>query len=208
MAESHKKKAKESEAPKKKPAASKPAPRKKKEAKEVVKEVKEVKAVKAEAPVIKPVAAAAPPPPPAPVHHAPKPKKIKITAQRYFGTGRRKEAVAKVWLTPGTGKIIVNDRPSNEYFCGRKLLEYYINRPLVATQNTGKFDVFAEVFGGGVPGQATAVSLGIARALVELNHDLKTTLKKQGLMTRDPRMRERKKYGRKRARRAFQYTKR
>jgi len=211
MAESHKKKAKESEAPKKKPAAAKPAPRKKKEVKEVVKEaVKEVKAAKAEATVEKPavVAHAAPPPPPAPVHHAAKPKKAKSTAPKYYGTGRRKEAIAKVWITPGTGKITVNDRPYGEYFCGRKLLENYINRPLVATQNTGKFDVMAEVFGGGVPGQATAVSLGIARALVELNHDLKTTLKRQGLMTRDPRMRERKKYGRKRARRAFQYTKR
>jgi len=128
--------------------------------------------------------------------------------KKYYGTGRRKEAVAKVWLLPGTGKIIVNGKPMSVYFCKRRLLEFYVNRPLAATQNSTRFDVYAFVHGGGVPGQAGAVSLGIARALVELNPDLKGALKKEGLMTRDPRMKERKKAGLKRARRAFQYTKR
>ena len=128
--------------------------------------------------------------------------------KKYYGTGRRKEAVAKVWLVAGTGKIIVNGRSMAEYFCQRRLLEFYINRPLAATQNSARFDVYAFVHGGGVPGQAGAVSLGIARALVEVNPDLKSALKKEGLMTRDPRTKERKKAGLKRARRAFQYTKR
>lgn len=127
---------------------------------------------------------------------------------KYYGTGRRKEAVAKVWLTSGKGKIVVNAKPYSEYFCNRKLLEFYVNRPLVATSNTDKFDVYAFVQGGGVPGQASAVSLGIARALLQVNPDLKTQLKREGLLTRDPRMKERKKYGLKRARRAFQFTKR
>jgi small subunit ribosomal protein S9 len=130
------------------------------------------------------------------------------TGNKYYGTGRRKEATAKVWLVVGSGKITINRRPMAQYFANRKLLEYYVNRPLVATQSLDKYDVYAFVKGGGVPGQAGAVSLGIARALVEINPDLKTLLKREGLMTRDPRMKERKKYGLKRARRAFQYSKR
>ena len=130
------------------------------------------------------------------------------SGNKYYGTGRRKEATAKVWLVAGSGKITINQRPVSQYLANRKLLEYYVNRPLVATQNSDKYDVYAFVVGGGVSGQAGAVSLGIARALVEINPDLKTILKRDGLMTRDPRMRERKKYGRKRARRAFQYSKR
>ncbi len=148
-------------------------------------------------------------------HHAEQPAAVAVAKARllpsgskYYGTGRRKEAVAKVWLVAGAGKILVNQRPAAQYFANRKLLEFYINRPLLATQNAGKFDVYAFVEGGGVPGQAGAVSLGIARALVEINPDLKTILKRDGLMTRDPRMKERKKYGLKRARRAFQYSKR
>jgi len=135
-------------------------------------------------------------------------KRILPSGNKYYGTGRRKEAVAKVWLVAGSGKITINQRPMGQYFANRKLLEYYVNRPLVATQSTDKYDVYAFVAGGGVPGQAGAVSLGIARALVEINPDLKTALKRVGLMTRDPRMKERKKYGLKRARRAFQYSKR
>jgi small subunit ribosomal protein S9 len=136
------------------------------------------------------------------------PPKPRIPTPRYYGTGRRKESAAKVWITPGSGKFTVNGRSILQYFCGRKLLEFFINRPFIVTQTAGKYDVYAEAFGGGIPGQATALSLGIARALVQLNPDLKTMLKRVGLLTRDPRMKERKKYGLKRARRAFQYTKR
>lgn len=134
--------------------------------------------------------------------------KVKLPAQKYFGTGRRKEAVAKVWIAPGSGKIFINGRPKEEYFCGRRTIEYQIARPFITTNNEGKFDVWAKVFGGGIPGQAGAVTLGIARALIQLNPDLKPRLKGEGLLTRDPRMKERKKYGLKRARRAFQFTKR
>jgi small subunit ribosomal protein S9 len=127
---------------------------------------------------------------------------------KYYGTGRRKEATAKVWLMAGTGKMVFNGKTLKEYFCGRNLLTFIINQPFVATQTLGKFDIYVELLGGGVPSQADAVRMGIARALVELNPALKTVLKREGLMTRDPRMKERKKYGLKRARRAFQYTKR
>lgn len=136
------------------------------------------------------------------------PKIPKVSGPKYYGTGRRKEAMAKVWLTPGSGKVVVNGKDFSQYFSGRKILEYYVNRPLLVTQTAGKYDVFAEALGGGIPGQAGAVGLGIARALVQLNPELKGQLKSQGLLTRDPRMKERKKYGLKRARRAFQYTKR
>jgi len=135
-------------------------------------------------------------------------KKSLPSGQKYYGTGRRKEATAKVWLLPGRGSIMVNNQPANEYFCRRRLLEYRINRALTVTQTADKLDVYAFVIGGGVPGQADAVSMGIARALLQFNPDLKTLLRRDGLLTRDPRMKERKKYGLKRARRAFQYTKR
>ena len=152
----------------------------------------------------------------APVHHEPpvapvvhKVKKVKTPAgPRYRGTGRRKEARAKVWLTPGTGLITANGKPASAYFCNRPILAYLINRPFVVTQTTGKYDVDADLKGGGVPSQADAIRMGIARALVALNPDFKVLLKREGLMTRDPRMKERKKYGLKRARRAFQYSKR
>jgi small subunit ribosomal protein S9 len=141
---------------------------------------------------------------------APKPrlKPALPSGQKYYGTGRRKEATAKVWLMSGSGKMVFNGKTLKEYFCGRKLLEYIINRPFVATQTLGKFDIYVELLGGGVPSQADAIRMGIARALVVLNPALKPILKHEGLMTRDPRMKERKKYGLKRARRAFQYTKR
>jgi small subunit ribosomal protein S9 len=186
--------------------------RKKVKKKAPVRKKKEVKPVEAIVPAVEAKVAAPPPPPPAPVRANPtivgKPKAPKITGPRYFGTGRRKEATAKVWMTPGSGKIMVNDRPLSQYFCGRKVLEYYATRPMAVAQLEGKYDVFAEAFGGGIPGQAAAVGLGMARALVQLNPALKSALKQQGLLTRDPRMKERKKYGLKRARRAFQYTKR
>jgi small subunit ribosomal protein S9 len=138
-----------------------------------------------------------------------KQKKEKLAPTiKYFGTGRRKEAVAKVWLIPGSGKMVLNGRTMAEYFCGRKLLEYHILRPLIITNQQKVYDVYAQLSGGGVPGQAGALALGIARALLQVNIELKPKLKAEGLLTRDPRAKERKKYGLKRARRAFQYSKR
>lgn len=171
------------------------------------KEKAALKPRKVKAPVTVEVPAAAPVAHAAPVVH--KAKKIKTPAgPRYRGTGRRKEARAKVWLTPGSGQISANGKPASVYFCSRPILEYQINRPFVVTKTTGQYDVEADLKGGGVPGQADAIRMGIARALVALNPDFKVLLKREGLMTRDPRMKERKKYGLKRARRAFQYTKR
>ncbi len=147
--------------------------------------------------------------PPAEVAEVKKAKKEKLPAgPKYYGTGRRKEAVARVWLRPGNGNILLNGKSPSDYFCGRKLLEYQVVRPLAVTNTQGSYDVYVEAFGGGVPGQAGAVSLGIARALLEVNPDFRVKLKREGLLRRDPRMKERKKYGLKRARRAFQYTKR
>jgi len=192
MAESRKKATKKTAAPK-----EKAAPKKKRIKPVAVPE--ETAEAKLEAKV------EAPPPAPRPEK---KIKPPKVTVPRYYGTGRRKEAIAKVWLTSGSGKILLNDKPASDYLCRRKLLEFQINRPFDVTKTSGSYDVFANVYGGGVPGQAMAVSLGISRALVELNPDFKVLLKREGLLTRDPRMKERKKYGLKRARRAFQYTKR
>lgn len=138
-----------------------------------------------------------------------KPKKPRLPkGPKYYGTGRRKEAVAKVWLKPGTGQFFFNGKSLSEYFCQRKLLEYKIMRPFEVTNTSGAYDVHAELFGGGVPGQAGAVCLGISRALLAVNPDFRIKLKREGLLRRDPRMKERKKYGHKRARKSFQYTKR
>lgn len=145
-----------------------------------------------------------------PHHHVvAKPKKPAIPAgPKYYGTGRRKEATARVWVKPGSGKVTVNGQPYQDYFCHRKILEVQVMRPLVVTNTQTNYDVFAEAYGGGVPAQATAVSHGMSRALLEVSPDFRTKLKREGLLTRDPRTKERKKYGLKRARRAFQFTKR
>ncbi|MBI3134011.1 MAG: 30S ribosomal protein S9 [Bacteroidetes bacterium] len=121
--------------------------------------------------------------------------------------GRRKTAVARVYLSKGSGKITVNDREVKNYFKTAVLLDK-VNQPFQLTSTLGQFDVNINVDGGGVNGQAEAVRLGISRALVELNPDFKTLLKADGLMTRDPRMVERKKPGRKKARKRFQFSKR
>ncbi|HAA90099.1 MAG: 30S ribosomal protein S9 [Thermoanaerobacterales bacterium 50_218] len=126
---------------------------------------------------------------------------------RYYGTGRRKTAVARVWIVPGDGEIIVNKKPADQYFPTRTL-QTIIRQPLELTQNTGRFNVIANVRGGGLSGQAGAVRLGLARALVKADPDLRPTLKKAGFLTRDPRMKERRKYGLKKARKAPQYSKR
>ncbi|HIE11868.1 MAG TPA: 30S ribosomal protein S9 [Desulfotomaculum sp.] len=126
---------------------------------------------------------------------------------QFYGTGRRKNAIARVFVTPGGGDLLVNDRPLDEYF-GRQTLEVLIRQPLDITGMLGRFDVRAKVIGGGVSGQAGAVRLGIARALVQADPNLRPVLKKAGFLTRDPRMKERRKYGLKKARRAPQFSKR
>ncbi len=123
------------------------------------------------------------------------------------GTGRRKEAVARVRLMPGTGKISVNGRPVEEYFT-TLTLQTIIRQPLRAVNVEGRFDIVATTRGGGVAGQAGAVRHGIARALVAGDASLRSGLRKEGFLTRDSRMKERKKYGHKRARKGFQYSKR
>ncbi len=125
----------------------------------------------------------------------------------FYGTGRRKNAVARVYLVPGEGKVLVNDKEIGRYL-GRKILEIQALQPLEITGTAGRFDVLVRVHGGGVSGQAGAIRLGIARALVQADPNLRVTLKRAGFLTRDPRMKERRKYGLKKARRAPQYSKR
>jgi len=128
--------------------------------------------------------------------------------QRFYGTGKRKTAIARVWLkAPGKGEILVNKRPVDDYF-PRETLKYIVLQPFRLTDTLGKFDVYVNVKGGGISGQAGAIRHGIARALVAFNPDLKPLLKKAGLLTRDARKKERKKYGKRGARRSPQYSKR
>ena len=127
--------------------------------------------------------------------------------ERFYGTGRRKTSVARVWIRPGQGRILVNRRPFEDYL-PRETLRMIIAQPLQLTNTFGQFDVLIRVGGGGPTGQAGAVRHGIARALVRFDEALRSTLKKAGLLTRDPRMRERKKYGQPGARQKFQYSKR
>ena len=126
---------------------------------------------------------------------------------QFYGTGRRKSSVARVRLVPGNGQIIVNGKDSKDYF-QKKTLEMIIRQPLVLTETEGRFDVLVNAHGGGTTGQAGAVRLGIARALLKADIEYRPALKKAGFLTRDPRMKERKKYGLKGARRAPQFSKR
>jgi small subunit ribosomal protein S9 len=126
---------------------------------------------------------------------------------QYYGTGRRKTSTARVYLRPGTGEIKVNRRDFDTYF-PNEALRMIIRQPLRLTDTVQKFNIFVNVDGGGVAGQAGAVRHGITRALMEFNPDLRSTLKKAGLVTRDPRKKERKKYGQKGARKRFQFSKR
>jgi len=121
--------------------------------------------------------------------------------------GRRKTSVARVFVKEGKGEITVNDRAANDYF-GTDALVYKVNQPLMLTENVDKFDIQVNVFGGGITGQAEAIRLGISRALCEMNPENRTALKPHGLLTRDPRMVERKKFGQKKARKKFQFSKR
>jgi len=126
---------------------------------------------------------------------------------QYYGTGRRKTSTARVYLRPGTGEIQINRKPFDQYF-PNQALRMVIRQPLQLTETANKFDILINVAGGGPAGQAGAVRHGITRALMEFNADLRPTLKGAGLVTRDPRIKERKKYGQKGARKRFQFSKR
>ncbi len=126
---------------------------------------------------------------------------------QYFGTGRRKKSVARVRLVPGEGKVVINNRDSESFF-GLETLRVIVNQPLVLTGTKERFDVLVNVHGGGYTGQAGAIRHGISRALLKADESLRPELKKAGFLTRDPRMKERKKYGLKKARRASQFSKR
>lgn len=126
---------------------------------------------------------------------------------QYMGTGRRKKSVARVRLVPGNGKVVINSREIDNYF-GLETLRMIVNQPLVLTGTKDRFDVLVNVHGGGFTGQAGAIRHGITRALIKADENLKPELKKAGFVTRDPRMKERKKYGLKKARRAPQFSKR
>ena len=125
----------------------------------------------------------------------------------FYGTGRRKSSIARVRLYPGTGKITINGRDVEDYF-GLETLKLVINQPFGVTETAGKYDIVANVTGGGISGQAGAIRHGVARALLLADDTFRSPLKKAGLLTRDPRMKERKKYGLKAARRAPQFSKR
>ena len=126
---------------------------------------------------------------------------------QYYGTGRRKTSTARVYLRPGTGEIVVNRKAFDQYF-PNEALRMIIRQPLQLTETVNKFDILVNVMGGGPAGQAGAIRHGITRALMEFNADLRQTLKQAGLVTRDPRIKERKKYGQKGARKRFQFSKR
>ncbi|MFP4498401.1 MAG: 30S ribosomal protein S9 [Vulcanimicrobiota bacterium] len=132
---------------------------------------------------------------------------LKPKGEVYYATGKRKNAIARVRIFPGTGRIVINNLDISEYL-QRRILELIINQPFEVTNTEGQFDVLATVDGGGKSGQAGAIRHGIARALEKFDEKLRAPLKKEGHLTRDDRIKERKKYGRKRARRGFQWTKR
>ena len=125
----------------------------------------------------------------------------------FYATGKRKSSIARVWLKAGTGEIIVNTKTLENYF-GRETSKMVVMQPLELTENVGKFDIFCTVKGGGDSGQAGAIKHGITKALIEADADLRGTLKKAGFITRDSRIKERKKYGKKAARASFQFSKR
>ena len=129
-----------------------------------------------------------------------------MAAKSFYGTGKRKSSVARVWLKPGAGQIVVNNKPLDEYF-GRETSKMVVRQPLELTENVGKFDIYVNVSGGGDSGQAGAIKHGITKALLEADVELRGTLKKAGFITRDSRIKERKKYGKAAARRSFQFSK-
>ncbi len=129
------------------------------------------------------------------------------TVTRFYATGKRKNAIARVWLMPGSGRIMINQRPVEQYF-GRDVLRMIIRQPFEVTGVVDKFDIVATVLGGGASGQAGALRHGISKALLSVDQEAKGKLRKEGLLTRDPRAKERKKYGQKGARARFQFSKR
>jgi small subunit ribosomal protein S9 len=133
---------------------------------------------------------------------------LSTTPIEYYGLGKRKTSVARVHLRPGTGEINLNDRPLEEYFGGHEALKMLVKQPFAVTETTEKFDVVALLDGGGVASQAGALRHGISRALCEFNAELRRKLKKAGFLSRDARIKERKKYGQRGARRRFQFSKR
>ncbi|HEV2596612.1 MAG TPA: 30S ribosomal protein S9 [Sphingomicrobium sp.] len=154
-----------------------------------------------------PTADSPPPPPAPPAEAAPLREQQLDKYGRAYATGRRKDAVARVWLKPGSGKILVNGREQEIYFA-RPTLRLVINQPFDVAERQGQYDVVATVVGGGLSGQAGAVKHGIAQALTRFEPALRTVVKQAGFLTRDPRVVERKKYGRAKARRSFQFSKR
>jgi small subunit ribosomal protein S9 len=144
---------------------------------------------------------------PAPAPEAPRHVR-KVDAQgRAYATGKRKDAVARVWIKPGSGTITINERPVDVYFA-RPVLRMILQQPLQVVNRAGQFDIVVTVAGGGLSGQAGAVRHGVSKALTYYEPELRPALKKEGFLTRDPRVVERKKYGRKKARRSFQFSKR
>ncbi len=131
-----------------------------------------------------------------------------MAEKSFYATGKRKTAVARVWIRPGSGNVMVNKMKATEYFGGLLVNRSAVERPFSVTENDDKFDVLATVRGGGKSAQMDAVKHGISKALLAVNPELRTTLKKAGLLTRDPRAKERKKYGQKGARARFQFSKR
>ena len=130
-----------------------------------------------------------------------------MAEQKYYATGKRKTSIARVWMKPGSGEITINKRTMDEFF-GRETSKMVVRQPLELTENEGKFDISVNVCGGGASGQAGAIKHGITRVLLEMNPELRDVLKKAGFITRDSRVKERKKYGRRGARRSFQFSKR
>ena len=129
------------------------------------------------------------------------------SVSRYYATGRRKNSIARVWMMPGSGKVTINDKTMDQYF-GRDVLKMIIRQPFEVTGTVDKFDVLVSVLGGGNSGQAGAIRHGISKALLEVDAESRVKLRKEGLLTRDPRAKERKKYGQKGARARFQFSKR
>ena len=130
-----------------------------------------------------------------------------MAATSFYGTGKRKSSIARVWLKPGTGEITVNNKTLDAYF-GRETSKMVVKQPLELTENVGKFDIYVTVRGGGDSGQAGAIKHGITKALLAVDVELRGTLKKAGFITRDSRIKERQKYGKKAARASFQFSKR
>jgi len=130
-----------------------------------------------------------------------------MAEQKYYATGKRKTSIARVWMKPGSGEITINKRSMEEFF-GRETSKMVVRQPLELTENEGKFDISVNVSGGGASGQAGAIKHGITRVLLEMNPELRGVLKKAGFITRDSRIKERKKYGKAGARRSFQFSKR